>query len=58
MTKLKPCPFCGSENVKFKNYGRGDTNVQCLNCRVYIEADKLNEDAAEKWNKRAGINKS
>ena len=61
---LKPCPFCGSENLREPSYwtpfvecldcgafGPGDT--ECLNDR----ASQWKEDAARnkaKWNKRAG----
>jgi Lar family restriction alleviation protein len=59
MTKLKPCPFCGSGKVnviehKFyhlpSSYG-----VRCFNCKTesyqYFDTQ---EEAIEAWNRRTG----
>lgn len=46
--KLKPCPFCGSENV-------GSVNgwVQCFDCNASGPDDYNNQTAIEMWNKRS-----
>lgn len=32
MINLKPCPFCGSENVVLYSYSEGGVCVKCLEC--------------------------
>lgn len=47
--KLKPCPFCGSENVRFKG---GEHAVVCARCKAR-GAIAPNEDMAlDMWNDR------
>jgi Lar family restriction alleviation protein len=52
--KLKPCPFCGSEDIKL--FG---TTVNCCNCyaqsysSLHGVAKERMKDAIEKWNRRA-----
>ena len=51
--KLKPCPFCGSEDVELKRYGKL-FGVECNHCyqpswTYYVYKDK----AIEAWNRRA-----
>ena len=51
-TKLKPCPFCGSEAV-ILGEDDGMYQVVCPNCAANIDNyDYEKEVAAEKWNKR------
>ena len=50
--KLKPCPFCGSEDVELKRYGKL-FGVECNHCyqpswSYYTTKRK----ALEKWNSR------
>jgi disulfide bond formation protein DsbB len=55
--ELKPCPFCGSEDLDI--FG---ATVTCRNCgacacstiRNHLAKEKL-DDVVEKWNKRASI---
>lgn len=61
-TKLKPCPFCGSTDIDIDetDFGRADDPycyiVKCMACHasVYVDSDDTMEDAASKWNRRAG----
>ena len=52
--KLKPCPFCGSENVR-DNYDSGYFWVECVDCGCDGPRSFENyEWAIEKWNRRVG----
>lgn len=54
----KPCPFCGSRNIKFDPC---TLRVRCGDCRAtsglitkYLKTGKTEEEAArEAWNDRA-----
>lgn len=58
MSKLKPCPFCGSKNVEIiKPYpgipiGRA---IKCNDCRIRVGISWVCDDdmAIEAWNKRS-----
>ena len=60
MTELKPCPFCGSEDVKLRHYKVNGCDwwyVTCNQCRIAIDPMFWNnyvsrEEAIEIWNKR------
>ena len=52
---LKPCPFCGNENVKVYNSSDAryrQYNVKCKKCGARICKSTLSE-AIEAWNTRA-----
>ena len=67
---LKPCPFCGGENLHIGEFDGpledGMTiYIRCLDCGATIEGEGVNEDedtrrkwalndAAARWNKRDG----
>lgn len=54
--KLKPCPFCGSENVHLSNWS-DQAYVYCADCLVKTEVylhGNCAEKAIEVWNRRAG----
>lgn len=57
MIELKPCPFCGGDNVRFIEYKAGYGTVGCGNCNferpdsVYELLPKVEAIAA--WNRRA-----
>lgn len=52
MTELKPCPFCGSENVR-DNYDWGYFWVECVDCGCNGPRSFENfEWAIQKWNRR------
>jgi len=48
---LKPCPFCGSSNVKVYNKYGSDEFVKCNNCGVTTAADER-EKVIKLWNTR------
>lgn len=51
--KLKPCPFCGSSDVKVLDIGQ-IFKVQCKVCFVDINGYWTREEAERVWNTRAG----
>lgn len=58
MTELKPCPFCGSDEIHTYSPGPyetgNDASVSCENpiCGAEVRGDTLKE-AIAKWNRRA-----
>ena len=55
MTELKPCPFCGSTNVKIMTNGEGWW-VECLKCGAMSGIGEYSDDEAiETWNRRAAL---
>jgi len=57
MIKLKPCPFCGSNDVFIIElpYVDGNTHiVKCANCETYGPRwNSSDEEGIKAWNKRA-----
>lgn len=54
--KLKPCPFCGSENVKIFEYrGTSKFYVICKNCFTPVGIYDGKDEATKRWNTRAWI---
>ena len=51
MTELKPCPFCGSKNVKI-HVGYSHSYIRCEDCIVSTRRFKNIQDAVDGWNKR------
>ena len=42
MSKLKPCPFCGSKDVEFFQSGKDKLTIRCKACRMsYIQRWKF-----------------
>lgn len=56
MEKLKPCPFCGSENIELVA-GDAWPWVRCRSCLASSAMEDAEEDAIEKWNRRANDEK-
>ena len=50
MIELKPCPFCGSDNVAM----RGSTifYIICMDCEASTNISYDRQEAADKWNRR------
>lgn len=50
MIELKPCPFCGSDNVAM----RGSTifYIICKDCEASTNISYDRQEAADKWNRR------
>lgn len=59
MEKLKPCPFCGSDNVHLSHW-TDQAYVYCANCMiktdVYLHSG-CDKKAVEAWNRRADEDK-
>ena len=58
-TSLKPCPFCGSNNVAAEEeyssdcgYSFGGHSVVCNDCETQTKHYETQEEAVEAWNKR------
>ena len=53
MAELKPCPFCGGQNINIRK-GKYAWNIECYNadCGAYI-TKVLKQTAIEAWNRRA-----
>lgn len=52
MSELKPCPFCGSDDV-FRGMLEEVHYVECCDCCAKIETYNGIEDAVKTWNTRA-----
>ncbi|WII07003.1 Lar family restriction alleviation protein [Methanomassiliicoccales archaeon LGM-RCC1] len=54
---LKPCPFCGSEELVFADEEDGSCCIRCTDCGAqvghYRDYMSDNEDIAGLWNRRA-----
>lgn len=50
-TELKPCPFCGSGNVRYKE---AEHAVVCARCKVRGSIAPDEEMAIRMWDERAG----
>jgi len=59
--ELKPCPFCGSDNVHTQLFDVKGTRfwyVACESCEIALDplfwdGNKTEQDAIDKWNRRA-----
>ena len=53
--ELKPCPFCGSNNIGKYQYGIEQTIyiIACDDCPARVEDDYIGEEALiQAWNRR------
>ena len=56
MGELKPCPFCGSTNLRYDRYWCVNFNgfyVRCLNCESQGTPKGTKRSARKAWNTRA-----
>jgi Lar family restriction alleviation protein len=55
MEKLKPCPFCGSENVTLRKLDIL-RYIECRDCKATGPLNEVRDDrrAAQLWNIRSG----
>ncbi|MCK4983705.1 MAG: Lar family restriction alleviation protein [Victivallaceae bacterium] len=49
--KLKPCPFCGSENLTI-NHDYYPSWISCEGCGSLGPEDEDTQEAEKKWNTR------
>lgn len=54
MIKLKPCPFCGNENLLLFQINDTEWVVKCENCDAWGPERDFRYDAAVAWNMRKG----
>lgn len=54
MSELKPCPFCGSKDLRISHVGRDWNSVICRDCGGEGPEELGREDAISSWNRRAG----
>jgi len=54
MVKLKPCPFCGSEELEMQLDIIDKYAVVCLGCGACGRDEATKEKAAASWNRRYG----
>lgn len=53
MTELKPCPFCGCQDIETIDYSIDIEGVLCLGCGAFTIAKDGTKDGAIKiWNRR------
>lgn len=54
--KLKPCPFCGSQNIEIANKGIREKGQKwlfyCTNCFAQGPAARQKKNASVRWNFR------
>ena len=51
--ELKPCPFCGSDDVFCSQGSEGEDYVECWDCSAKVESYNGMDDAIAGWNSRA-----
>ena len=51
--ELKPCPFCGGNNLSVE--GITFYWVECTDCNASIAGNETKEEAVEAWNRRAYV---
>ena len=49
--EIKPCPFCGSNNIKI-HVGYNHSYIRCEDCIVSTRRFKNIPDAIDCWNRR------
>lgn len=56
MPELKPCPFCGSDDIRIGKYGDSefgyDYGVLCYSCQSHTRYTENKKEAVEAWNRR------
>ncbi|MCD8209023.1 MAG: Lar family restriction alleviation protein [Bacteroidales bacterium] len=53
-SKIKPCPFCGSEDVKISSMNDGTPIIACMNdlCRATVMFPDKRDEFLKAWNSR------
>jgi len=52
MISLKPCSFCGSNDLKLEHDSFAWAYIGCLNCGCRAPESRLDRLAVETWNER------
>ena len=52
MEELKPCPFCGADDISVWDKSRYDVCVRCNNCYCKTGWYSTIDDAVTAWNTR------
>jgi Lar family restriction alleviation protein len=52
-TKLKPCPFCGSNHIARYETANRCHYVRCEKCGCHMMDSPTERTAENKWNRRA-----
>lgn len=55
-TELKPCPFCGGNDLRMESFsGWGADVIICYDCLAIFSQKEITckEDLTEAWNRRA-----
>lgn len=61
MPNLKPCPFCGNEEIEIMHCHTPAVDpkkrepyfpIGCPNCGCWIDGNETERDAIEAWNRR------
>ena len=52
MIELKPCPFCGNNNILWSLGWGMSHGVMCGTCGASFQHRKSQKEAAEAWNRR------
>ena len=55
--EIKPCPFCGDENIDTWDIRQEKYFCYCENCGCQGPTGKTEQEAIEAWNRRAGEEK-
>lgn len=51
---MKPCPFCGREEITVRRRDWDFFSATCLNCAATGPYSETREEAIQAWNKREG----
>ena len=55
MSELKPCPFCGNDNISvIESVVKPFYWCKCEKCGASISCYKTRKKAVEVWNRRSG----
>ena len=52
VNELKPCPFCGSENIEITSYCADLVFIQCDGCGATFPHFDSEKEAIKAWNGR------
>lgn len=57
MSELKPCPFCGSDEIGREDFASGGEliTLRCLNCGAIGPITYKFDAALATWNRRAEV---